>query len=116
MFGHHWNLIDICVIEYVLAMDLKDKDNRVVHNYHLACFKLLTNAYQTPSGRAQMQDQAKSMQLVEFCAKSFLSASSKTVAHSAMCLFNHVLCLETGRAFLKDNLQMAMTNIAEVLA
>lgn len=56
------------------------------------------------------------MQLVEFCAKSFLSASCKTVNHAAMCLFNHVLCLEKGRAFLKDNLQMAMTNIAEVLA
>jgi len=41
-----------------------------------------------------MQDEAKSLQLIQFCVKSFLSSSPKTVLHSAMCLFNHMLCFE----------------------
>lgn len=45
IFTYHWNLIDICVIGYVEAQDLKDKEAKVMHNYHLACFKLLTNAF-----------------------------------------------------------------------
>jgi len=56
IFGQHWNLVDTCVIGYIESLDLKDKDARVIHNYHLACFKFLTNAYQTVSGRKQMQD------------------------------------------------------------
>lgn len=60
IFTYHWNLIDICVIGYVEAQDLQDKEAKVMHNYHLACFKLLTNAYPTKNGRRHMQDFAKS--------------------------------------------------------
>ena len=45
IFTFHWNLIDICVIGYVEAQDLKDKEAKVMHNYHLACFKLLINIF-----------------------------------------------------------------------
>ena len=64
VFGKHWStLVDKCVIGYIESTDLKDKDARVIHNYHLASFKFLTNAYQTSTGRTHMQDQAKGMQL-----------------------------------------------------
>ena len=51
VFGPHWMQIDNFVFEYVGAMDLKDLDNKVGHNYHLACFKFLTNSYQTKVGK-----------------------------------------------------------------
>jgi len=57
-------LIDIYVIGYVEAQDLKDKDARVMHNYHLASLKLLSNAYATKSGKKHMQDHAKGTQVV----------------------------------------------------
>jgi PUL domain len=60
IFAYHWNLIDLYVIGYVEAQDLKDKEAKVMHNYHLACLKLLTNAYQTKNGRRHMQDFPKS--------------------------------------------------------
>lgn len=116
VFGHHWDLIDVCAIGYVEAMDLKDKEARTVHNYHLVCLKLLTNAYQTKAGRAQMQDQAKSMQLVQFCTKSFLSSNIKTVSHAAMCLFNHLLCLDKNKNLLREDLEQALKAISEVLS
>jgi hypothetical protein len=64
VFDRHWSLIDVCVIGYVSCLDLKDKDDRVVHNYHLACFKFLMNAYQTKTGKRQMNDEAKSIQMI----------------------------------------------------
>lgn len=45
IFGKHWGLVDQNVIEYIESTDLKDKDARVLHNYHLVSFKFLTNAY-----------------------------------------------------------------------
>lgn len=41
----HWSLIDTCVIGYLESLDLKDKEARVIHNYHLASFKFIINAY-----------------------------------------------------------------------
>lgn len=51
VFERHWSLVDVCVMGYVSCLDLKDKDEKVTHNYHLACFKFLMNAYQTAEGR-----------------------------------------------------------------
>ncbi len=51
VFERHWSLVDVCVMGYVSCLDLKDKDAKVTHNYHLACFKFLMNAYQTAEGR-----------------------------------------------------------------
>jgi len=41
----HWELIDVCVIGYIECMDLKNKEDKVVHNYHLVCFKFISNFY-----------------------------------------------------------------------
>ena len=45
VFGQHWNLVDTCILEYFESQDLKDKEAKILHNYHLASFKFLTNAY-----------------------------------------------------------------------
>lgn len=45
VFGSHWSVIDSCVIGYIESLDLKDKESRVIHNYHLASFKFIINAY-----------------------------------------------------------------------
>jgi hypothetical protein len=107
VFGKHWGtLVDSCIIGYIEGTDLKDRDAKVIHNYHLASFKFLTNAYQTTAGRAHMQDQAKGLQLTQFCTRSFLSCNQKTVLHAAICLFNHLLCFQgDSMQFLSDDLQ-----------
>lgn len=55
VFSKHWhNLVEVAIIGYIEKTDLTDSNARVIHNYHLASFKFLTNAYQTSSGRQCM--------------------------------------------------------------
>lgn len=116
VFDRHWSLIDVCVIGYVSCLDLKDKDARVTHNYHLACFKFLMNAYQTTEGKRQMRDEAKSISMIQFCTRSFASANQKTVQHAAMCMFNHMLCFEGEMRSIKEELHNTLKAISEVLS
>ncbi len=51
IFENHWGLVDANIIGYIESSDLKDKDLKVLHNYHLASLKFLINAYQTAKGR-----------------------------------------------------------------
>lgn len=62
LLGKHWELIDVCIIGYVECQDLKDTspDAKIMHNYHLACLKFLTNFYQTKIGRQIMQTEERS--------------------------------------------------------
>ena len=46
----HWDTFDISIFQYLLCLDIKDPANKVVHNYHLVCLKMLGNVYQTQSG------------------------------------------------------------------
>jgi len=41
----HWELIQVCIIGYLSSQDLKDKEARVVQNYHLASLKFLANIF-----------------------------------------------------------------------
>ena len=45
ILSKHWELIAVCVIGYLSAQDLKDKDAKVMQNYHLACLKFLANIF-----------------------------------------------------------------------
>jgi len=54
--------------------------------------KFLANIYQTQNGRDLMQDPVKSSQIIAFVNFSFGSANQKTIYHTAMLLFNHLLC------------------------
>jgi predicted nucleic acid-binding protein len=49
--NRHWSKIEISIFEYIKCLDLKDTENKVFHNYHLICLKMLGNIYQTGQGR-----------------------------------------------------------------
>lgn len=46
----HWETFDISIFQYLLCMDIKDPNNKVIHNYHLVSLKMLGNLYQTQTG------------------------------------------------------------------
>jgi len=41
----HWPTFDISIFQYLLCMDIKDANNKVIHNYHLVSLKMLGNIY-----------------------------------------------------------------------
>jgi hypothetical protein len=41
----HWETFDITIFQYLQCMDIKDPENKVIHNYHLICLKMLGNIY-----------------------------------------------------------------------
>jgi uncharacterized protein YhhL (DUF1145 family) len=94
---HHWELIQVCVFGYLSALDLKDKEDKVTQNYHLASLKFLANLYQTPQGKSAMQNVDRGTELIDFCTKSFTSCNDKVIYHAALVLFNHVLCFEADK-------------------
>lgn len=47
----HWETFDLSIFQYLLCVDIKDASNKVIHNYHLVSLKMLSNIYQTQSGR-----------------------------------------------------------------
>jgi hypothetical protein len=71
----HWELIAVCVIGYLSAQDLKDKDAKVMQNYHLACMKFLANIFQTSEGKQIMQKVEYGKEMIEFCSRSMLSCN-----------------------------------------
>lgn len=56
IFSRHWELVDVCVIGYLEALDLSSAEARVTHNYHLTCLRFLANAYVTAAGKKALQD------------------------------------------------------------
>ena len=98
------------------AQDLKDKEAKVIQNYHLASLKFLANIFQTSEGKKAMQNVEKGIELLEFCTKSFSSCNEKVVYHAAMVMFNYMLCFESdNKKALQESLQKAMKQIDEVL-
>lgn len=52
IFTKHWStLIEKSVISYVEKANLKDKNAKSLHNFHMTAVKLLTNVYHTEAGR-----------------------------------------------------------------
>lgn len=41
----HWETFDISIFEYLKCIDIKDPNNKVLHNYHLISLKMLGNIY-----------------------------------------------------------------------
>ena len=91
LIGRHWDLIDVCVIGYLGCQDIKDKENKIIHNYHLGCLKMLSNIFNTDAGKHAIRDKSKSTQLIEFCTRSMTSVAPRTVLHAALLLFNHIM-------------------------
>jgi len=46
----HWETFDLSIFQYLLCVDIKDPNAKIVHNYHLVSLKMLGNIYQTSSG------------------------------------------------------------------
>lgn len=67
ILSKHWELIQVCIFGYLSAQDLKDKEAKVIQNYHLASLKFLANIFQTQEGKAVMQSLDKGTELVDFC-------------------------------------------------
>lgn len=87
----HWETFDISIFQYLLCLDIKDPNNKVVHNYHLVCLKMLGNVYQTQSGLDFIMGAEQSSQIIQFCEYSISSKNPKTVFTAGVVLFNHVL-------------------------
>lgn len=112
----HWELIEVCIIGYLSAQDLKDPEAKVIQNYHLASLKFLANIFQTEQGKRAMQNIEKGNELIEFCTKSFLSCNEKIVYHAAMVLFNYILCFDNdNKTHLQESLERAMKAIDQAL-
>jgi len=75
----HWELVEVCVIGYIQAMDIKDKEAKVTHRYHLTCLKMLANLFHTSEGKQAMQDSDKVQSLIEFCTRSLFSCDAKVI-------------------------------------
>ena len=46
----HWDSFDAMIFQYIKCLDIKDPNEKVTHNIHLVCLKMLGNLYQTQTG------------------------------------------------------------------
>lgn len=45
VLAKHWDLISTTVIGYLASNDIKDKNNKVLQNYHLVSLKMMANFF-----------------------------------------------------------------------
>ena len=113
----HWETFDICIFQYLLCVDVKDPNNKVIHNYHLVSLKMLANMYQTQTGLDYVMDEDPSSQIIQFCEYSLQSKSPKTVATAGIVAFNHVLTykrdMKTINQYLESYFKACMETIAQ---
>ena len=100
----------------MLCVDIKDAENKVVHNYHLVSLKMLGNIYQTASGRDFVMEDHASSSILDFCSYSLGSSNPKTVHTAAVLLFNHILCYKRDINSLCKQLVNVIMTIIEILA
>ena len=43
----HWDSFDAMIFQYIRCLDIKNPEEKVTHNIHLVCLKMLGNLYQT---------------------------------------------------------------------
>lgn len=112
----HWETFDLSIFQYLLCMDIKDPNNKVIHNYHLVSLKMLGNIYQTASGLDFIMDDHTSSTLLDFCAFSMGSSNPKTVFTAAVVSFNHMLMYKRDlNAILTPCVNLIQTSI-EILS
>jgi len=112
----HWETFDLSIFQYLLCVDIKDPENKVVHNYHLVSLKMLGNIYQTSSGLDFIMDESASAQMLDFCSFSITSSNPKTVFHAAVVAFNHILCYKRDPKHITSSLFNLLKQIIETLA
>ena len=94
ILNQHWELIEVCIIGYLLAQDMQDTEARVMQNYHQMALKMLANVFSTSTGRIVMHNSEKAMALIQFCNQSMQSCNPKVTIHAALVLFNFLLTFE----------------------
>lgn len=45
VLAKHWDLISTHVIAYLASHNIKDKNNRMLHNFHLVSLKMMANFF-----------------------------------------------------------------------
>jgi hypothetical protein len=112
----HWETIDISIFQYLQCLDIKDPNEKVLHNYHLVSLKMLANIYQTSEGQDFVSDSQVGSQLVQFCEYSLHSANPKTRYTAAVVLFNHVLTSKRDLTPLNASLLSFIKTVVERMA
>lgn len=113
----HWETFDLSIFQYLLCLDIKDPDNKVIHNYHLVSLKMLGNIYQTNTGLEYFQNNEEASQAVlDFCSYSLTSVNPKTVFTAAVVVFNHVLTFKGDITQVNSQLQNLIQTSIEVLS
>jgi len=114
----HWETFDISIFQYLLCMDIKDANNKIIHNYHLVSLKMLGNLYQTQTGLEFVSEPDPSSQIIQFCEYSLGSSNPKTVFTAAVVLFNHVLTykrdLKPINQYLENALMTALEHLTNI--
>jgi len=64
IISRHWDLVETFMIGYLEAQDMKDKDAKIMQNYHRIALQLLTNFFFTETGRALVRKPEKGHALV----------------------------------------------------
>ena len=96
-------------------MDIKDPNNKVIHNYHLVCLKMLGNIFQTQTGLDFIMEKEPATQLIQFCEYSLQSKNPKTVFRAAVVVFNLVLTYKRDFASINGALESYLKAVIENL-
>ena len=59
-----WETFDITISQFLLCMDIKDQNNKAIHNYHLICLKMLGNIFQNQTGFEFIMETEPATQLI----------------------------------------------------
>ena len=115
VFYKHWETFDITIFQYLLCIDIKDPNNKVMSNYHLISLKMLGNVYQTQTGIEFISEADQSAQVIQFCEYSFGHVNPKVVYTAGVVLFNHMVTYKRDLSRINDNLYNAILKIMEVI-
>lgn len=112
----HWDLVHVCVMGYMLAQDMRDKEAKVMQNYHIGSLKFLANMFATDEGKKIMQDISNATDLIEFCSKSMDNCNQKVIYYAALVMFNVLLCFKESKIPLTKSLIEAVMAINKVIS
>jgi hypothetical protein len=109
----HWEIFDISIFQYLMCMDIKDPENKVIHNYHLVSLKMIGNIYQTQTGLDFIMETEPSSSVIQFCEYSMTSCNPKTVFTAAVVMFNHVLTFKKAFSHINQFLENYLKSVVE---
>lgn len=115
IYYKHWETFDLTIFQYLLCIDIKDANNKVMTNYHLISLKMLGNIYQTNTGLEFIHEAEHSAQVIQFCEYSFGHVNPKVVYTAGVVLFNHMVTYKRDLSHINEHLFNAVMKIMEVI-